>query len=222
MNKCTNQQETGWYVHRSCWVVSMWLRVALVCGSLNACSDETATPTPVPASETAPNWAMPPPPLHPTPRENPRVLGIRWDVPPAFEWRQTTDALRSGEYTALDARVLVIVSYAEGSVPGGIERAARSWSWQMRPPEAPAEFATRTVNGLAVATVDVAGRFDADGSDWGSGFDPMDGQRLLGAAVHGPRGPVYFKLVGPKDAVAELVDDFELWVDSLAPVEEEN
>ena len=79
---------------------------------------------------------------------------------------------------------------------------------------------TKTVHGLAVTTVEIAGTYEALSMGMGQGADeaaePVD-QALVAAIVETPGSPYFFKLMGPLRAVAAARPSFEKLVASIVP-----
>ena len=78
------------------------------------------------------------------------------------------------------------------------------------------EIARREINDLPVATLDVRGTFIGRLGN-ASRAASEDGWRMLGAIVEGERGLVFFKLIGPEDAIDLAEPAFQRLVDSIHP-----
>lgn len=101
-----------------------------------------------------------------------------------------------------------------GSVDANVSR----WVGQFTdaggaPAKDKAKIEKRTRGAFAVTTVDVSGAYT--NSMPGAPALTLQNQRMLGAIVEGPSGPVFFKLVGPADAVEFARAPFEALLDSV-------
>ena len=110
-----------------------------------------------------------------------------------------------------------------GSVQANLDR----WIGQFSQPDGKpssqaAKIDKRTVGGsLEVTTLDLSGVFSGGMGPMAPG--PAQGKgdhRVLGAIAAGPRGPVFFKLVGPQATVASVESAFTELIDSLRPHQE--
>jgi hypothetical protein len=148
----------------------------------------------------------------------PRLAGVRWSTHEPLTWRTPTSPMRNAEYfVAGDAGEALLTVFHFPGMGGSVQDNVARWVGQFRGPDgaaAPADVQTRNVAGLDVTVIDVRGTF-ASGM-MGGPSEPQANQRLLGAIVSGPNGPVFFKLVGPeptvetaKSAFDDLVASFE-------------
>lgn len=100
-----------------------------------------------------------------------------------------------------------------GSVDANIERWAKEWTVPGGvDPLSAVKRATRTVNGLVVHEVDLAG-------EWSGGMNTTGGKRtdyrLLAAIVETPGGPWFLKLVGPQPTLARWEAGWRNFVSEL-------
>lgn len=148
----------------------------------------------------------------------PRLAGVRWSTHEPLTWRAPTSPMRNAEYfVAGDAGEALLTVFHFPGMGGSVGDNVARWVGQFRGPDgaaAEADVQTRNVAGLDVTVIDVRGTF-ASGM-MGGPSEPQPDQRLLGAIVSGPNGPVFFKLVGPvatvetaKGAFDDLVASFE-------------
>lgn len=126
--------------------------------------------------------------------------------------------MRNAEYfVAGDAGEALLTVFHFPGMGGSVQDNVARWVGQFQGPDgaaAPADVRTRNIAGLDVTVIDVTGTF-ASGM-MGGPSTPQSNQRLLGAIVAGPNGPVFFKLVGPtatveaaKGAFDDLIASFE-------------
>lgn len=149
----------------------------------------------------------------------PSLAGLRWTTHEPLTWRQPSSAMRAAEYFVAGegGEALLTVFHFPG-MGGSVQDNVARWVGQFQGPggqAAPSDVQTKNVAGLEVTTIDVTGTFAA-GAMMGTPGTPQPDQRLLGAIVDGPQGPVFFKLVGPastvesaKQAFDDLVASFE-------------
>lgn len=99
-------------------------------------------------------------------------------------------------------------------IGGGVQANLDRWRAQITLPDGqpvPAEGAVQEkleVEGLTITVLDVAGRYSAGTMSMGGGAQPKDDYRLLGAIVETPKGPWYFKAVGPAATMGAHRDVF--------------
>lgn len=146
----------------------------------------------------------------------PALAGMRWRAPETFVYQRPQRPMRNAEYTvAGEAGPALMTVFHFPRMGGEIQDNVQRWVGQFRNTDgtpAEADVSRREVGGLEVHLVDVAGTY-APGMMGGGG--PQSGQRLLGAIVVAPEGPVFFKLVGPDATVAGARDAFEAFVSSF-------
>ena len=141
---------------------------------------------------------------------------IRDSVPTAAEGRaaQYQVPRAPGDQADTDAAVFFLGEGKGGTADDAIGR----WCHRFvvahdRPCREAAGVATRTVSGLRVTTVDLAGTYVADGG--GSDRPGVSGYRMLGAVVEGPGGPWLVEVLGPAATVAAAKADFDALVASV-------
>jgi len=141
-------------------------------------------------------------------------------------WRSTVPSsqMRTAEYLlpgegGADASLVVFYFGPDqgGSVEANIER----WYGQFTQPEGGStkersRRTERTVGGLKVTMVDIPGTYTGGGMGGGSPA-ALAGYRMLGAIVVAPRGPFFFKLVGPSASVERWGASFDQYLDSALP-----
>ena len=176
---------------------------------------ETQAPPPVEPTvvETGPDERTEVRPQAPFDPASPALGGMKWSAPEAFVYRRPTRPMRNAEYAiAGSAGEAEMTVFHFPGMGGSIDDNIARWVGQFRKADgtpAEAETSERTVGGLSVHLVDVRGNFSA-GMMAGGGTQA--GQRLLGAIVQAPAGPVFFKLVGPEATVESASDAFDAFV----------
>ena len=181
-------------------------------------------PAPAPANEAK----LPPghPPLDQAPGAAPSAAdaeradpGISWTVPAGWT-SSPPSGMRIAQYEAGGAacNVFAFGPGQGGAVQDNIER----WRSQFAGPDgAPPAAKVAPLAGALVKTtlVEIAGEYQG-AMAMGAGRDAPPAQKdalLLGAIVEGPRGSVFFKLVGPRAAVEAQRAAFKALVASVRP-----
>ncbi|MDH5675350.1 MAG: hypothetical protein OEZ06_24730 [Myxococcales bacterium] len=107
---------------------------------------------------------------------------------------------------------------------GGVQANMDRWIGQFSQPDGSdskraAQVDERTVAGMKVTTLDLKGTFSGGMAPMmqKAAPAPQTDHRLLGAIAEGPRGPVFFKLVGPAATLEAVRAQFEQLVGSLHP-----
>ena len=155
-------------------------------------------------------------------RENPALAGVAWSVHEPLNWRQPSRPMRNGEYVVGegdDAPVMTVFHFP--GMGGSLEDNVQRWTGQFRQADgSPSEATvnTRTIGGFEVTTIDTRGTFSS-AMPMGGNAGPQEDQRLLGAIVQGPNGPIFFKLVGDADKVSSASEAFGDMVESLRAAE---
>ena len=144
--------------------------------------------------------------------------GVSWRAEEPFVADRPDNELRRFEYAVRDhAGATLTVSHFPASEGGGGDVRANvdRWLGQFEDASEP-RIERREVNDLPVTSVDVRGTF-VGRRGMGGGGPPRVGWRMLGAIVEGEQGLVFFKLLGPYDAVTIAEDAFERLVESIHP-----
>ncbi|MCA9602542.1 MAG: hypothetical protein KC417_10975, partial [Myxococcales bacterium] len=159
---------------------------------------------------------------------NPTAGGLGWKAPAVFTWKVPESRMRAAEYTvsagAGEPASLAVFYFGPGQ-GGDAKSNIDRWAGQFKDDAGnPAKAKTQTskVNGMASTVVDVSGTYasgmPAMGPHGGGDTGPKVNQRMLGAIVEGPNGPVFFKFVGPKAAVDSAESGFHELVESVHPL----
>jgi hypothetical protein len=154
----------------------------------------------------------------------PRVLALRWNDPPRWQRRVPSTPMRAAEYRvprvgsdAEDAECSIITfgPGQGGSVDDNIDR----WVKQLEPTSSAVDKTKRTVNGMTVTRVDVAGTYTPMAMPGmpSSTTTPRQGQRLVGDIVEAPSGFWYFKMTGPDATVSAAAKELDGLIESLGP-----
>jgi hypothetical protein len=151
------------------------------------------------------------------------AAGLRFAVPSEWTRVPATSDVRAAQYrvprAAGDQEDGEIVLFFFGqSKGGGVEENLARWYGQFtqadgKPSRDAAVVTTRTVNGLKVTLVDLAGSYKGMGPD----EKAKPGYRMLAAVVEGKGGPWFFKAVGPAATVGQAKAAFVELVGGLEP-----
>ena len=102
---------------------------------------------------------------------------------------------------------------------GGVEANMNRWAGQFKGADgkaAEAKKSVRKIEGdITVHLIDVSGNFNAGAAMMGGA--PKSDQRMLGAIVETPKGPYFFKLLGPSGTMKAQEAAFESFVSSFKP-----
>lgn len=153
------------------------------------------------------------------------TVALRYTVPTTWQREPVRSPLRSDQYRlpraagdAEDAELAVF-----GGIGGSVEDNVTRWRGQFTTPDGrpiPDEGLVREsfeVGSLRVTVVDLAGRYAADAMMAGGPAVPRADYRLLAAVVEGAAEPVFFKVVGPAETVAQHRADFLAMLRTLQP-----
>jgi hypothetical protein len=146
------------------------------------------------------------------------AAALRFSVPSTWTRVPAPSDMRAAQYrlprAAGDAEdgELVLFFFGPGR-GGGAEENLERWYGQFtqpdgRPSRDAAVVTIRTVNGLRVTAVDLAGSFRGAGMGVPAGPE-KPAFRMLGAVVEGEGGPWFFKAVGPQATIEAAKADFD-------------
>ncbi len=152
------------------------------------------------------------------------AAGLRFSVPRAWTRVPAPSDVRAAQYRIPHADgdgedgelVLFFFGPSKG---GGVQDNLDRWYGQFTQVDGSASrdaavVTIRTVRGLKVTAVDLAGTYT--GAGMGSpAARPKPGFRMLAAVVEGAGGPWFFKAIGPGPTIAQAKVDFEAMLGSL-------
>lgn len=190
-----------------------------------ACSSPKASSSPessAPASSAPPLKEAAPPPADMLP---PTVAGgLTWNAAPPLLARKPKSTMRAAEYgLASDPQAELSVFYFGEGQGGDVEANIARWLGQLSQSDGSdtakhAKRSQRTVSGVKVTLVEATGVFSGGMAMPGAPAPtPQPDAMMLGAIATGPKGPVFFKLVGKRSSVEEARAAFEGLLDSLRP-----
>jgi hypothetical protein len=183
-----------------------------------------------PHAGTAPNAHGTPPSAAQT---APRTLEKRADgraalgpfsmiVPPGWKENPSTSSMRAAQFqlpAPEGGEAEVVVYYFGQTGAGSVQANIDRWVNQFKQPDdkpssSVAKIEKATFAGQEASVVSVSGRYVAPAMPGGPPTDKPD-HSLVAAIVPSPQGPYYFRLVGPKAAVAAQEKPFRESLGSL-------
>lgn len=136
--------------------------------------------------------------------------GLHWDVPKS--WAEgPPKMMRHATYLPKDAECAVF--YFGPGQGGAVDDNIDRWVSQFENAPNPKREVS-TISGMRVTRVHIEGTYLSPGADMQS-QGKLPGYQMLGAIIDGPQGMVFFKLTGPKAAVAAAAKDFDAMLASL-------
>ncbi len=150
-----------------------------------------------------------------TAEANVSALGVTLTLPPGWKQRPPASQMRLAEAEVADASgdaaksCLVVFSTAGGTVADNIAR----WSGQVHDAKGQPVTArpeTRTVSGMSVTIVELAGSFAGMGD-----AAPKANWLLRGAIIETTEGLLFIKMTGPAASMAAAADGFTALVNSV-------
>lgn len=136
--------------------------------------------------------------------------GIHWDVPKSWE-KGPAKMMRYATYLPKGAECAVF--YFGPGQGGAVDDNIDRWVSQFENAPNPKREVS-TIAGMRVTRVHIEGTYLSPGADMQS-QGKLPGYQMLGAIIDGPQGMVFFKLTGPKAAVASASKDFDAMLASL-------
>jgi hypothetical protein len=151
------------------------------------------------------------------------AVGLRLAVPTAWSRVPAASEVRAAQWRipgGADADGELVLFYFGKGKGGGAEENVDRWCAQFTQPDGrgsrdAAVVTVRTVNGLRVTEVEVAGTYRP--APMAGGGPPQPGARLLAAVVEGGDGPWFLKAVGPDAVIAKAKPGFDGVLASLEP-----
>ncbi|MEQ1884906.1 MAG: hypothetical protein ABL967_07575 [Bryobacteraceae bacterium] len=151
------------------------------------------------------------------------VAGLKWTPPSG--WKSVgTQTMRAATYPVPAAaggkEGGECVVYFFGKDQGGsIDANLQRWKSQFQTPDgkpAEASIKVRSVNGIAVNTIDASGSYTGMGGPVVQNKSLSQGYRLLGAIFVNPEGNIFLKFTGPRKTVTANEQRFEQLLTSFS------
>lgn len=138
--------------------------------------------------------------------------------PPASTMRVAEFILPKADGDAEDGEVVVFYFGGQG---GDVEANITRWLGQMQQPGGRASKdvatrSTRTVNGLQITMIEVAGTYVAEVRPGATEHFNKPGFRMRAVLVPTPRGPHFIKMLGPDKTVQHWTPSFDALLGTLA------
>jgi hypothetical protein len=152
------------------------------------------------------------------------AAGLGYTAPAGWKPIPTTSSMRTAQFAlpraAGDTQDAELVVYYFGGSGGTVEANIERWLGQMQQPDgkpssAVAQRQKRTVNGLAVTLVDVAGTYIAELTPGAKERHNSPNFRLRAAVIETANGPYFIKLTGPAKTIASHDQAFEQFLSSV-------
>jgi hypothetical protein len=143
------------------------------------------------------------------------VAGLQWTAPAGWKTGEARP-MRAATYVVDDAEC-VVYFFGPGQ-GGGIQANIDRWRSQFsgpggKPPDA--KTAKKTIHGLPVTTVEVAGSYAGMAGPMGAPAAPKPGYRMLGAIIENPGGNLFLKFTGPAKTVTANQAKFDQLLNSF-------
>jgi hypothetical protein len=137
------------------------------------------------------------------------VAGLHWTAPAGWK-SEAPRPMRAATYTVADAEC-VVYFFGQGQ-GGGVQANIDRWKGQFSQPNGQpvaAKTGKRTVHGLPVTTIELAGTYAGMAGPMGGAAAPKPDYRMLGAIVENPGGNLFVKFTGPVKTIAANQTKFD-------------
>jgi hypothetical protein len=140
------------------------------------------------------------------------VAGLKWVAPAGWK-SEAARPMRAATYTVTASDGVTenyecVVSFFGPGQGGPVHANIDRWQGQFQ--GAQGKVAKRTIHGLAVTTIDVAGVYS------GMGGDSKKGYRMVGAIVENASGNIFIKFTGPAKTIASNLPKYEAMLASIS------
>ncbi|MBI4907968.1 MAG: hypothetical protein HY820_30360 [Acidobacteria bacterium] len=150
------------------------------------------------------------------------VAGLKWTAPAGWK-AEGARPMRAATYSVpaaagdKDNGECVVYFFGAGQ-GGGVQANIDRWKGQFKGPDGKppaAKTGKKTVNGLAVTTVEVAGEYMGMGGPMAASKGAAAGYRMLGAIIENAGGNIFLKFTAPAKTVAANQQKFDQLVNSF-------
>lgn len=152
----------------------------------------------------------------------PSAGGLTWSDAAPLARRAPKSPMRAAEYgLAGDDKLELAVFYFGPDQGGSVDANITRWLGQITQADGSdtaqkAKRSTRDVGGVSVSLLEVSGTYAGGMMMPGApAAEPMTNATMLAAIASGPSGPIFFKMVGPAQAVEQSRAAFDQMVGSL-------
>jgi hypothetical protein len=194
------------------------LRLLIVI-ALCACSSKNSEPV---LEKPSTPLAAAPTPAKPAAVE---AGGLTWSSQAPLVARPPKSKMRAAEYgLANDPDAELSVFYFGEGQGGAVDANIARWLGQLGQPDGSdtaqkAKRSERSVGNVTVALIEATGNYAGGMAMPGAPAPaPISDAMMLGAIANGPKGPVFFKLVGKRASVEAARAAFDALVSSLRPL----
>jgi hypothetical protein len=183
----------------------------------------TATPAQIaPASQPTPTSQPAAAAAQPTLEGPATAGGLMFEHAAPLVRKQPKSAMRAAEYGVEgDDKAELSVFYFGPGQGGAVDANIERWFGQFAQPDGSntaqkAKRSDKTVSGVQVTLVETTGTYSGGMAMGGApAAGPQPDSMLLAAIATGKEGPVFFKLVGPRDVVERARSGFDALVASI-------
>jgi hypothetical protein len=199
------------------------LRLLIVVAWLCACNSKSSEPVlskPTAASSEQKSGADP----AVTKPAIAQAGGLTWTSQAPLVQRVPKSQMRAAEYgLSNDPEAELTVFYFGEGQGGAVDANITRWLGQLAQPDGSdtaqkSKRSERSVGGITVTLIEATGNFAGGMAMPGAPAPaPIPDAMLLGAIANGPKGPVFFKLVGKRTGVEAARAAFDALVASLKP-----
>jgi hypothetical protein len=150
------------------------------------------------------------------------AAGLKWTDPPGWA-SQGSAPFRVVTYSVPAVpggeKAECIVYFFGPGQGGSVEANIDRWKGQFSQNGKPAEekVARRTVHGVRVTTIDLAGTYRATGGQVKDGQGALTGYQMLAAIAEGVGGNIFIRFIGPEKTVTAGLAKYEQLIASLQP-----
>ena len=149
--------------------------------------------------------------------------GMTWTATAPLVARRPNGQMRAAEYGVAGAAgpAEMTVFYFGAGSGGSVQKNLDRWIGQIKQADGSdskkvAKIDELVVGDIKVTRLDVSGAYGG-GRPMGPATAPVSDQRMLGAIAEGPKGSVFFKLLGPAETVASAEPAFVQMIKTFAP-----
>lgn len=148
--------------------------------------------------------------------------GLVWEGKAPLVKRAPKNSMRAGEYgLEFDPQAELTVFYFGADQGGSVDANIARWLGQFTQPDGSntadkAVREQRAIGGVTVTTIETTGTFGGGMAMPGAqATGAVPEAMLLGAIANGPKGPVFFKLVGGRSSVERAREGFNSLLESI-------
>jgi len=136
------------------------------------------------------------------------AAGLKWTAPAGWT-SQGSAPFRVVTWKVQDAECIVYF-FGEGQ-GGSVQANLDRWQGQFSQngKSADAKITKRTVHGVAMTTIDLAGTWTATGGQVKEGQGPLPNYRMVATVAEGPKGNLFIRFIGPQKTVTTELPKYE-------------